>query len=138
MTLEEVRAAVVAKALADTSATVELAGPLARRARLATAGLTALQSLAVQAGLDGSQNSNVAYQVGRIRLTMLHRLADPLDEEAYLEGPMGPDQAILTDWRWWKIDPQVYSVEELELTLGEDARIGDVIEYRVDATLRFV
>lgn len=136
MTIAELQAALVAKVIAQTGASVELAHALARTDALA-AGVTACAALGVVAGFDRRSDSNLAYAVAQIRLWMVHRLADPLDEAAYLEGAMQTDQALVMDRRFWAIAEAYDVLDELEMQIRPQ-RIGNVIEYAIDGQLRYV
>jgi len=135
MNLATLQAALVAKAIADTSATLELAGPLARRALL-SAGQTGILPFGAVAGY--TFQSNQAHAVALIRLAVIHRLADPANEDAYLDSAFATDTAILLDRRWWKVVEAYDVLVAPELVIPEGARIGNVIEYEVASQLRFI
>jgi len=136
VSLSSIATALEAAALAATSATVALDDPFAR-VQGPTAGVTALSVLALPAGYDLGSDSNQTYLVALFEIAVVHRLADPNDEAAYVEGAMRTDQVALLDPSLWEV-AGVYEVAELPGLEADRDRVGRAIVYRISAQLRFI
>ena len=130
-TVASVDTALRTAVLAATTATLAIEKPLSKMFDV-PAGATYIRTLAVPLGQDG--DSNTSRTVGHFSVTVCHRLADSLDEDAYIAGDLVTDLAALTPKSFWRDITGAYDiVDGPEVTLPE--RIGNVIEYTVTAQL---
>lgn len=130
-TIASVDTALRAAVLSATSATLAITKPLSKMFDV-PAGCTYIRTLAVPIGQDG--DSNTSRTVGNFSVIVSHKLADSLDEGAYLTGDLVTDLAALTPRSFWRGVTGVYNIVDApEVTLPE--RVGNVIEYAVTAQL---
>jgi hypothetical protein len=127
-----VTTALKAKLVSDTSVTAIILNSLWRRYPVPV-GTTYASVNSAQAG--EAPDSNVTYILGNFVIEVVHRL--PLgawDEDAYLDGAMRTDQALLMAKSFYRTIAGVYDVEagpEPD-TVG---RNGNCIEYTVTVQL---
>ena len=133
MSVASVALLIVVNALADTSISSVFSNPLWRRERI-PAGSTYGTGVTRVAGFIPESNS------GRLVITapvtVLHNLADPTDENAYIGSTMLTDMAVLMAPGWWKVAGVNHVLDVPELDPPE--RIGNVIEYTVTAQLELL
>lgn len=132
-TLNSIAQLLISAVIAQTSVTAFITNPLRRTEKL-TAGQTLGASMPVAAGSVSDSNTN--YPVGEYSIAVLHRLADPSDEETYREGAMATDQAVLMAPSFWRVTGIKEVVEVPEMDRPE--RIGNIIEYTVSVQLAIV
>lgn len=130
-TVASVDTALRAAVLSATSATLAVEKPLSKMFDVPQ-GATYIRTLAVPIGQDG--DSNTSRTVGHFAVTVCHKLADSLDEDAYIAGDLVTDLAALTPLSFWRGITGVYAINDSpEVALPE--RVGNVIEYTVTAQL---
>lgn len=124
-TTASVKAEIEAAVLAGTSVILIIAKQISRNIKI-TPGATYARVLGAVVGRAG--DSNESFIVGTFNVTILHYLANSLDEDAYLTGIAAADQAVIMVPSFYQNLSGVHIVTETpELTFPD--RIGNVIEY---------
>jgi hypothetical protein len=131
MSLASVNILLIAKTLSLTSAAQAYGNPLSRNERVPV-GTTYFTGVRVVAGFD-RRDSNIGYTVYEFDGQMVHNLADPTDEDAYMNSTMLTDQQVLMDPDFFRVAGVYEVISVPELTPPE--RTGNVIEYSVTVQL---